>query len=143
MLTCLSALAACKPYDAELLPPPGTLGGHNGGAGGMDGSVGGGAGGDGSLDEGGTDGCMPTAVEACNRFDDDCDGETDEDTRALCEDTILHAETTCVPYANTARCVLLSCREGFDNCDGDPANGCEPYCVCNPCDDAGSEDAGE
>lgn len=109
----------------------------------MDGSIQGGASGDGGPQEGGVDGCMPSAVEACNRNDDDCDGVTDEDVRPVCEQMIVHAETECVPFDNTARCVLLRCLPGYVNCDGDPANGCEPLCLCSPCDDAGAEDAGE
>jgi hypothetical protein len=140
LLACACALSACSPYDSQLLPPPSSNGG-SGGAG-MDGSVGG-AGGDGGSNDGGPDGCSMSGAEMCNRFDDDCDGTVDEGVRSACEATIIHAMTDCVPFANTARCVLLSCHEGYDNCDGDPANGCEPFCTCNPCeDDAGTEDAG-
>jgi hypothetical protein len=143
VLACAAWLVACKPYDPDLLPPPGGMTGGSGGASGMDASVQGGTSGDGGPQEGGVDGCSPFAVEACNRNDDDCDGKTDEDVREVCELTVMHADTQCVPLGNTARCVLIECRFGYENCDGDPANGCEPFCVCNLCADAGTDDAGE
>lgn len=140
-LACGLVLAGCSPYDSSLLPVvAGTNGG--GGAGGMDASTPD-AGGDGATQDGETEECAPSAVEMCNRIDDDCDGRTDERVEAVCEQTIVHAITDCVAFANTARCVLIDCRVGYDNCDGNPANGCEPYCDCNLCDDAGAEDAGE
>ena len=135
-------LANCQPYDESLLPPQGGASGSGGGAGGMDASTQD-ASGDGGPRDGDTDACASGARELCNRVDDDCDGETDEGAELVCEETILHAETDCVPFANTKRCVLLRCREGYDNCDGNPANGCEPFCSCNLCEDAGGEDAGE
>jgi hypothetical protein len=133
---------ACKPYDASLLPSP-DQGGAGAGAGGMDGSVAGQGGGDGGGQDGGVDACAADAGDMCNRADDDCDGTTDEGAGLLCAATVIHAETECVPFANTARCVLLRCLDGYDNCDGNPANGCEPFCACNVCDDAGTEDGGE
>jgi len=39
-----------------------------------------------------------------------------------------------------ARCVLRSCHDGWSNCDGDPTNGCEPYCMCHECDSDGGVD---
>jgi len=141
VLVCVAAVAGCQAYDPDLLPPRGGSG--SGGAGGMDGSVQGGASGDGGAQEGGVGGCVADPPETCNRKDDDCDGETDEDLRAMCEQTVLHATTDCFPFENTARCVLLDCHEGYANCDGNPVNGCEPKCDCFPCDDAGTEDAGE
>lgn len=80
--------------------------------------------------------------EQCNRDDDDCDGRIDEDTTAACERIILNAEVQCVPFGGTARCVRIECRDGYVDCDGNPANGCEPFCACNPCEDAGTDDAG-
>jgi hypothetical protein len=143
VLACGALVAACQAYDSNLLPPPAGPGSGSGGASGMDGSVLGGASGDGGPQEGGSGGCVADAPEACNRNDDDCDGKTDEDVGTACEQTILHGDTVCVPFENTARCLLIDCHAGYDNCDGNPANGCEPMCICNPCDDAGAEDAGE
>ena len=39
--------------------------------------------------------------------------------------------TECTTSGTSTRCVLLSCLNGFDNCDGNPANGCEPWSNCN------------
>jgi hypothetical protein len=133
----LSALGACNAYDGGLLREPDRPTGPNGpDAGGGDG---------GNQDGGGGDGgepmCLPVP-EQCNRRDDDCDGKTDEDTAEVCEQTIVNAEVQCVAFGMTARCVLVRCREGYANCDGDPSNGCEPFCMCNACDDAGTEDGG-
>lgn len=136
-------LAGCHPYDSELLPPPAGTSGGGGGSGGMDASTQD-AGGDGGTQEGGTDACVASAVEMCNRIDDNCNGEIDEGAEVVCGQTILNAVVECVAFANTARCVLVDCLDGFDRCDGNPANGCEPYCDCNACaDDAGTEDGGE
>ena len=95
----------------------------------------------GEAGEGGVGACVPEP-EACNRADDDCDGTNDEDTTAACEAIIENAVTRCVPFATSARCVLMDCLDGFANCDGLPSNGCEPYCMCNDCSDAGNDDAG-
>ena len=134
----LCALLGCEAFDDGLLEardgrrdagPPGP--GMDGGA--RDG------GGDGDADGGSacTDG-----VELCNGEDDDCDDAVDEDTLAECQGEILNAETGCFAIPDGARCVLLRCDPGFANCDGDPTNGCEPYCACNPCDDAGADEDG-
>jgi hypothetical protein len=136
------SLWACDAYDPSLLPGPAGANGGSGGAGGMDSSVGG-TGEDGGPPEDGGDACVSSAVEVCNRVDDNCDGEVDEGADVMCSQ-LMHAESECVPFGNSARCVMLGeCHEGYDRCDGDPANGCEPYCSCNVCDDAGTEDAGE
>jgi hypothetical protein len=141
-LACGLALAACNSYDSMLLPPLAGGSGGSGGAGGMDASTED-AGDAGNVPDGRADACVSGAVEMCNRIDDDCDGEIDDGANVVCEQTILHALTECVAVENSARCVLIDCRAGYDNCDGNPANGCEPYCSCNACDDAGAEDAGE
>jgi len=143
LLLCALWVVACDSYDSGLLPPPssanpGGSGGSNGGSGGGGGTGGGGTGGD---DDAGGQMCVEMP-EQCNLEDDDCDGETDEDTIPVCEETIVNAQVQCVTVRGTASCVLVRCRDGFDNCDGDPANGCEPYCSCNECDDAGTEDGG-
>ncbi len=82
--------------------------------------------------------CVSTP-EACNRVDDDCDGKIDEDTVAACQEIILNADADCVRFGSTASCALVVCHDGFDDCDGNPANGCEPYCMCHECPDAGAE----
>ncbi|HEX7481277.1 MAG TPA: hypothetical protein VF331_25975 [Polyangiales bacterium] len=94
-----------------------------------------------AADAGGTDGgsmmCVPTA-EICNKLDDDCNGIVDDPAAAQadCEKRVKHATTTC----QRGVCVKISCDPGYYNCDGDPSNGCEPICNCQPCpvDDAGT-----
>jgi hypothetical protein len=137
-LVTAGASGGCTPYDPSkiaFVDGDGQSGSGEGGAG-----AGSGASGEGGAAGAGM--CVGTA-ESCNRQDDDCDGATDEGARASCEQVILNAETDCVPFNDTARCVLLRCRPNFANCDGDPTNGCEEaFCACNECDDAGGEDAG-
>jgi hypothetical protein len=71
------------------------------------------------------------AEDLCNGLDDDCDGGTDEDFRAdgtgpytdfdncglcgfSCAGTVLHAtEIACRPRGATARCVPVSCEDGY------------------------------
>lgn len=131
------ALAACKPYDAALLRAGAKrqqeAGSEDADAPGADA---------GALGEAGPGVCVPRP-ETCNRTDDDCDGTSDEDTRSVCEGIVLNADTDCVPFGKTAGCLLLACRAGYEDCDGNPANGCEPSCTCHDCGDGGAEpDAG-
>jgi hypothetical protein len=106
-----------------------------------DAGAGAGAGAGGTTDGGTADACI-RAPESCNRSDDDCDGEVDEDAVAACERIILNAEAECVAIGNSARCVMKDdCRPGFYNCDGNLANGCEPYCECHDCADVRSCEA--
>lgn len=104
----------------------------------------------GPEDGGGRDGgdsgapCVPGA-EICNGLDDDCDGVSDDDdpdTQAYCEGQVVNAVTFCGEVTGSWVCVPLECREGFTNCDGNHGNGCEPFCSCNECPDAGSDDGG-
>jgi hypothetical protein len=136
----LSSLAACNAFDGELLADR-EPGGDGDAGSGMDGGPDdGGPGGDGDGDGGG--GCT-ASEEVCNGVDDDCDNAVDEDTLAECEAEILNADTGCFPVSEGARCLLVRCKPGFANCDGNPVNGCEdPFCACNECDDAGTEDDG-
>lgn len=64
--------------------------------------------------------CTPSP-EVCNGVDDDCDDTIDEADPAapLCDAT--HGEVSCIAGA----CVVASCDVWFDDCDGDPRNGCE------------------
>jgi len=133
------ALVGCHVYDSGAIEPQrGTAGSAP-----QDGGLGqGGAGG--SDEDGGSAGtgasCVGRGPETCNLLDDDCDGDTDEDTEALCAMSIPNVATAeCVEIRNQARCVQSGCKEGFFNCDGNPSNGCEPYCMCHVCPD---EDAG-
>jgi hypothetical protein len=81
-----------------------------------------------------------SADTTCDGVDDDCDGKVDEDAVSACAQIILNGESDCVPTGTSASCVLLRCNDGFDNCDGNPANGCEPYCACHDCSDSGTEE---
>ncbi len=75
----------------------------------------------------------------------------DDGASSSCADVILNAESSCILFEGEAVCVMAmrGCNDGFDNCDGNPANGCEEsFCTCNPCesdasvDDAGADDGG-
>jgi hypothetical protein len=127
------ACVACKPYDASLLARHPSA--QNGSAGNAAEAGAGTAGGAGSASA-----CA--SVEFCNLLDDDCDGKTDEDTARICQGIILNAETDCVPLGKGAGCLFVACLRGYEDCDGNPANGCEPYCTCHECDDAGVDDGG-
>lgn len=77
------------------------------------------------------DACAPSP-ETCNGLDDDCDGVVDNgidlSTSATDCGSCGHAcgELTGV---ETGACsgggCVVTCRSGFDDCDGDPDNGCE------------------
>lgn len=136
-LLCVMALGACDVYDAGLLSARSGDSKRDGGP-----RSDGGPTSEGGLpSDGGGDACADT-LEQCNGTDDDCDGTTDEDTALACGSVILNADTDCVPFGDAARCALVTCSDGFANCDGNPANGCEPFCMCNECSDAGDDDAG-
>lgn len=83
-------------------------------------------------------------TESCNGKDDDCDDKVDEQGDEWCEaNVIFHATAVCEPMGDTAVCFKFGkCDVGYQDCDGQPANGCEPYCNCNVCDDGGLDDAG-
>ena len=72
-------------------------------------------------------------VAACNVGYDDCDGNpangcevhlvSDANNCAGCgnECNLAHATAAC----NVGLCAIASCDAGYDDCDGNPANGCE------------------
>jgi hypothetical protein len=86
-------------------------------------------------------------AESCNGKDDDCDDRTDEDADDAC--TWPKASSVC---ASGGRCVIVSCEEGYENCNGEAYDGCEHASAdgpcpmaCTMCEDAGTgagEDAG-
>jgi hypothetical protein len=132
------ALTGCEVYDARKIEPMASAGS---GAMPMDSGtpVGGGAPDEdgGEVDSGS---CLERRDELCNLLDDDCDGHIDEDTGGVCAASFPNvAVAECVELRGEARCVNRECQQGFDNCDGLPSNGCEPFCMCNECPD---EDAG-
>jgi hypothetical protein len=138
-LGAIALLAACDAYDSSLVKLPENTAPKDAGrdSGASDG---------GTRQDGGQDACV-AQPEACNAIDDDCDGNTDEDTLGYCQSIIVNAETKCVPVTTEgmpeAACVQLRCLAGFDDCDGKPQNGCEkPFCACNDCGDAGEDTDG-
>jgi hypothetical protein len=140
LLLACAWLCGCNAFDDSGLERPGpTSGAGSGGVGGASGST--------PPDGGGGDSgpmCIE-APEACNDNDDDCDGDVDEDTAEACNVIVLNSVTECVRVGDRKRCVGRGCLPGFDDCDGNPANGCEAVaCTCRPCaDDGGMDDAGE
>ncbi len=94
--------------------------------------------------------------ETCNGVDDDCDGVVDEDFNLNADvNNCGRCGRTCsyphgIAGCQSGSCVLLACRPGFVDADGDPANGCEYACtiagseICNGVDDDcdGSTDEG-
>ena len=60
------------------------------------------------------------AVEVCNAVDDDCNGLTDDGAAVTACPAVANGARTCVAGA----CGAL-CAQGFGDCDGAAANGCE------------------
>ena len=134
LIAALSGLAGCSFYKGELLEQNETGASGSGTSG-----TSAGRGGNGGA---GTGPCVPTA-EVCNAIDDDCDGQIDDGASNACSEVILNADSSCVPFEESAVCVMMRCHDGFANCDGNPANGCEEsFCTCNPCEDESADDAG-
>ncbi len=89
--------------------------------------------------DGRTDGddldCSSCVPEYCNGLDDDCDTLTDEDFD-LRSDPLNCGECFFIcparPHA-TPQCILgechIQCEPGWENLDGNPANGCESSCT--------------
>ncbi len=86
--------------------------------------------------------CTPQGEEVCNNADDDCDGDFDEgfgvgETPERCGGCevacdLPRAEASC----QDGVCGIAVCQEGFEDEDGEVANGCEAV-VCTP--DPGAE----
>jgi hypothetical protein len=62
----------------------------------------------------------PGATEFCNGLDDDCDGAVDNNF-GMWACLLPNALSMCV----AAKCEVVGCVFGFENCDGDSVNGCE------------------
>ena len=74
----------------------------------------------------------PGVESTCNGDDDDCDGVVDND---VCE-PVANGTSGCAG----GDCAVLSCDEGFGNCDGTYATGCETDLLTdsNHCGDCGN-----
>ncbi|MDD9938808.1 MAG: hypothetical protein OXT09_34790 [Myxococcales bacterium] len=70
----------------------------------------------------------PDAAELCNDLDDDCDGEVDEGAAASCE--LDRAVAACLPGG---QCAVAECEDGFIDCNGEAADGCEIADADAPC----------
>jgi hypothetical protein len=92
---------------------------------------------DGNPDTGCEYGCFASngGGEACDHIDNDCDGQTDEDTNLLADASNCGAcGVTCDFLRATGACVVGECRiqacdEGFADADADPSTGCEYRCT--------------
>lgn len=103
------------------------------------------------------DGCehqcevWPTTLEKCNKLDDDCDGQTDEDFNlqtdvnhcGQCNKkcTFDNAVATC----QNSTCILQSCNADYYDLDPN-VNGCEYYCLktgAEVCDEADNDCDGQ
>jgi hypothetical protein len=63
--------------------------------------------------------CTPS-TEVCNGRDDDCDGAIDEEADGSCR--FANGIGACV----AGSCSLTDCVSGFEDCNGDARDGCEP-----------------
>jgi hypothetical protein len=81
-------------------------------------------------------GAVGPGLEICNHIDDDCDGKTDEGFDVHTDPQNCgacgHVCGAGLPGAGNAvwscsadACVVASCKAGYHDNDGDPANGCE------------------
>ena len=127
-LMAAAAAAGCG-LTLDLDPPEGQSGdGGRFDAAPTDASVGDSAAQDASFADSGPD-CVPMP-ESCNGVDDDCNGlvddpfdtQTDPNNCGACG--VPRSDNHGVPGCNAGSCETL-CDPGFDDCDGDPSNGCE------------------
>src|SRR5689334_13394936 len=63
--------------------------------------------------------CEPSK-ETCNNVDDDCDGETDEESSDSC--AFNHATGAC---ASLGTCLLVECEDHYFDCNEMSKDGCE------------------
>jgi hypothetical protein len=92
-----------------------------------------------TLCEGGAEVCFQVqapAEELCDGLDNDCDGQTDELTQedpancGVCGNVCAFDNATAGCAAG--QCALLTCDEGFEDCDRDLSNGCETDTTVDP-----------
>ena len=63
----------------------------------------------------------PSAIEACNNVDDNCNTVVDEGASAVCDATLLHAHAKC----SAGECQITKCFDGYYNANGVLSDGCE------------------
>lgn len=75
----------------------------------------------------------PGAIERCDGVDNNCNGQVDEKSIV----TILNGSGSC----SAGKVSVMSCNEGFADCDKDPSNGCETdiYNDSQNCGSCGNE----
>ena len=88
---------------------------------------------------------VESVVEVCDGMDNDCDNDVDEDYDLLTDKNncgacgyicdLPNAVSTC----ENGDCAVLVCHDGYKNCDGVVANGCETevYTAANNCGSCG------
>ena len=76
----------------------------------------------------------PGAIELCDGADNDCDETIDDFASIACRSA--HAATFC----REGLCAIAQCEEGWENCDGSAASGCEVQIDADPqaCGDCGT-----
>ncbi|MHC4837007.1 MAG: MopE-related protein [Planctomycetota bacterium] len=125
---CGGCNTVCRPANAE--------GACTDGACGIGACLDGFADADGDASNGCEAGCNITndGEEACDRIDNDCDGEADEGFDLASDPAHCGACNTSCARANAdaaceaGRCALVGCRDGFFDENGDPDDGCEIGC---------------
>ena len=92
---------------------------------------------DGLLENGCELECTPSdqGFEACNDADDDCDASVDEDfdlqtdLRHCGQCNLSCAYPNGLVSCQEGQCVLGACRDGWNDLNGDPTDGCEYSCI--------------
>jgi hypothetical protein len=88
--------------------------------------------------------CTPNRMmigpESCNKFDDDCDGEVDEDSDVQCYPA---GSTGCEPSGQGQFNCLAPCKAGMQQCAGGKLGQCSGYTMAAATDDCSTEQIDE